>query len=183
MTLKPSKIQNVIIFWTKAPGLPYIFGWPSCIHNTFLMTGYSQMYKIISFLFLALSLPISLRHWSDGMKDGGWCKYWWGGEMKTSKKKKWAKWIMTKKRQDTCSSSCWTTCICTRHWAVLLSSNACSLFRCLERGDQKETGNTFDKTLWENIELHYLHVQGAGISFTRLENWKWTLRRACLTEK
>lgn len=33
--------------------------------------------------------------------------------------------------QQTCISSCWTTCICTRHWAVLRSSSACSLLRCL----------------------------------------------------
>lgn len=33
----------------------------------------------------------------------------------------------------TCSSSCWTTCIWTRHCAVLLSSSVCSLFKCLRR--------------------------------------------------
>lgn len=31
----------------------------------------------------------------------------------------------------TCSSNCWTTCIWTRHCAVLLSSSMCSLFKCL----------------------------------------------------
>lgn len=35
-------------------------------------------------------------------------------------------------RKLTCISSCCTTCIWTLHWAVLRSSRACSLFRCLE---------------------------------------------------
>lgn len=34
-------------------------------------------------------------------------------------------------QRQTCISNCCTTCICTRHWAVLRSSNACSLLRCL----------------------------------------------------
>jgi len=34
-------------------------------------------------------------------------------------------------RFPTCTSSCCTTCICTRHCAVLLSSSVCSMFRCL----------------------------------------------------
>lgn len=33
----------------------------------------------------------------------------------------------------TCISSCCTTCIWTRHWAVLRSSSACSVLRCLGR--------------------------------------------------
>lgn len=33
----------------------------------------------------------------------------------------------------TCSSNCWTTCIWTRHCAVLLSSSTCSLFKCLQK--------------------------------------------------
>lgn len=37
-----------------------------------------------------------------------------------------------KQWDNTCNSSCCTTCIWTRHWAVLLSSRACSLLRCLQ---------------------------------------------------
>lgn len=46
-------------------------------------------------------------------------------------------------------SSCCTTCIWTRHWAVLRSSRACSLFRCLQcnitqhRGGRKSYTPTF----------------------------------------
>lgn len=37
-------------------------------------------------------------------------------------------------------SSCCTTCICTRHWAVLRSSRACSVLRCLRgtRGQRRQ---------------------------------------------
>lgn len=39
-------------------------------------------------------------------------------------------------------SSCCTTCICTRHWAVLRSSRACSVLRCLqgEEGGEERVG-------------------------------------------
>lgn len=40
--------------------------------------------------------------------------------------------LAQKKKKLTCISSCCTTCIWTLHWAVLLSSRACSLFRCLK---------------------------------------------------
>lgn len=40
----------------------------------------------------------------------------------------------------TCSSSCWTTCIWTLHWAVLLSSRECSLLRCLQKASRCRKG-------------------------------------------
>lgn len=75
----------------------------------------------------------------------------------------------------TCISSCWTTCIWTRHWAVLRSSRACSLFKCLE-----ETGSTRGSAfnhIWEitwylqiksiKIKLPLVSIQWQSLSHTK----------------
>lgn len=51
----------------------------------------------------------------------------------------------------TCISSCWTTCIWTLHWAVLRSSRACSLFRCLREKEREINAN-----MWWHILIHSL---------------------------
>lgn len=179
MTLKPSKIQNVIIFWTKAPGFPYILGWLSCIHNTFLMTGYSQMYKIISFLFPAFPSP---HVWATGQREWD-CEWWWYWGWVRGTEEEQKKRGVREERQGTCSSSCWTTCICTRHWAVLRSSSACSLFRCLEREGWgcgvwgkhdilQPTIKHLLKLSWWNPKLHYPHVQWDIHFFLRIGKGK-----------
>lgn len=57
-----------------------------------------------------------------------------------------------KRRDNTCSSSCCTTCICTRHWAVLLSSRACSLLRCLEN-KKKKSWCQFDFAFCSSLDV------------------------------
>lgn len=65
---------------------------------------------------------------------------------------------------QTCISNCWTTCICTRHWAVLRSSNACSLLRCLNKHKTQNRKlnsvylssicSTSNALHWSHISLH-----------------------------
>lgn len=56
-------------------------------------------------------------------------------------------------------SSCCTTCIWTLHWAVLLSSRACSLFRCLDEEKNKEYDMfrllTDKNTIILNLEAYF----------------------------
>lgn len=66
-------------------------------------------------------------------------------------------------RKLTWISSCCTTCIWTRHWAVLRSSRACSLFRCLQV--QRNT------TQRMKTKLHQLS------SFTRRDKQRLSPRR------
>lgn len=104
------------------------------------MTDYLQMYKMM--LLPPSPPPPWVTPWLISGGQGGVRQ-----TLRMCQEKKTYKYLgQNKPRDNTCSSSCCTTCICTRHWAVLLSSRACSLLRCLE--NKKEGTHTHKKKSW-----------------------------------
>lgn len=64
----------------------------------------------------------------------------------------------------TWNSNCWTTCICTRHCAVLLSSRVCSLFKCLQRSNtDKQFGGGVAENKWNLIGVCWLHYTSSDV--------------------
>lgn len=86
---------------------------------------------------------------------------------------------------QTCISNCWTTCICTRHWAVLRSSNACSLLRCLNKHkmqNRKLTNvclssicSTSNAKPWSHSSLHS-RAKGTPWNYTNKSFLKWIMK-------